>query len=87
MQTAPPSHSPESSRNEVAGTASGRGGEVRRSLVVSIHDVSTVTRATVGRMLEDLDKAGVPVTSLLIIPEHHHRGNIDADAGFAAWMR
>ena len=87
MQTAPPSHSPESSRNEVAGTASGRGGEVRRSLVVSIHDVSTVTRATVGRMLEDLDRAGVPVTSLLIIPDHHHRGNIDADAGFAAWMR
>jgi predicted deacetylase len=38
-------------------------------------------------MLEDLDKAGVPVTSLLIIPDHHHRGNIDADAGFAAWMR
>ncbi len=38
-------------------------------------------------MIRDLAEAGVPTTSLLVIPDHHHRGNIGNDPGFAAWLR
>ena len=79
MQTAPPSLS-------VEGFPEGEGISPRGhppSLVVSIHDLSTVTRSTVERMLEDLDRVGVPVTSLLVIPDHHHKGRIDADPKFS----
>jgi hypothetical protein len=57
------------------------------SLIVSIHDVSTVTRPRVEEMLRDLEAAGAPVTSLLVIPDHHDRGRIDADPGFATWLQ
>lgn len=57
------------------------------SLVVSIHDVSTVTRTRVDDMLRDLEETGVPVTSLLVIPDHHHKGRIDGDPEFGEWLR
>ena len=58
-----------------------------RDLVISIHDVSTVTRCRVEQMLEDLAEVGVGVTSLLVIPDHHHRGAIDRDPDFGTWLR
>jgi hypothetical protein len=61
--------------------------EANAAVVVSIHDVSTITRARVERMLEDLASVGIGITSLLVIPDHHGRGRIDADAEFSAWMR
>jgi predicted deacetylase len=76
MQTAPPNSSvPSAHRGD------------SRALVVSIHDVSTVTRARVAAMLEDLARVGVSVTSLLVIPDHHYRGRIDQDPVFAPWLR
>jgi predicted deacetylase len=57
------------------------------SLVVSIHDVSTVTRERVVGMLKDLKAVGVTVTSLLVIPDHHHKGRIDSDLTFGEWIR
>lgn len=57
------------------------------SLVVSIHDVSTVTRERVVEMLKDLKTVGVTVTSLLVIPDHHHKGRINADPTFVEWLR
>lgn len=57
------------------------------SLVVSIHDLSTITRGSVSRMLEDLAGVGVTATSLLVIPDHHHRGRIDEDPDFGGWLR
>ncbi|MEI6322660.1 MAG: polysaccharide deacetylase family protein [bacterium] len=57
------------------------------SLVVSIHDVSIVTRGIVEEMLEDLAGVGVSVTSLLVIPDHHHRGRIDGNERFSSWLR
>lgn len=59
----------------------------RPALAVSIHDVSPWTRESVARMLADLESAGVGVTSLLVVPDHHHRGAVDADPAFAAWLR
>ena len=80
MQTAP-------SQVHASKSSSGRGSALVPSLVVSIHDVSTVTKTRVVAMIEDLKAAGVPVTSLLVIPDHHHKGRIDADPEFGEWLR
>jgi predicted deacetylase len=56
-------------------------------LTVSIHDVSPWTQAEVEVMLGDLRAVGVGVTSLLVVPDHHHRGTAGADAGFMSWLR
>lgn len=57
------------------------------ALVVSIHDVSPATRAVTERMLDDLAGEGVPVTSLLVIPDHHRQGRIDDNPAFGEWLR
>jgi len=82
MQTAPPSTPLEGSPIEGGDTH----GWLPPSLVVSIHDLSTVTRVSVERMLGDLESVGVPVTSLLVIPDHHHKGRIDADPRFVEML-
>jgi predicted deacetylase len=58
-----------------------------RCLVVSIHDVSPVTRDSVSSILSALAGAGIPRVSLLVIPDHHHRGNITTDPAFTSWLR
>ncbi|HEY5792317.1 MAG TPA: polysaccharide deacetylase family protein [Chthoniobacterales bacterium] len=55
-------------------------------LVVSIHDVSPATREMVELMIADLRAAGVAKTSLLVIPNHHHRGVSLEDPAFAGWL-
>lgn len=57
-----------------------------RGLVVSIHDVSPRTRAATEAMLADLAKWGVGRVSLLVIPDHHHKGHFLKDAGFCGWL-
>jgi len=57
------------------------------SLVVSIHDVAPITRPPIERILTDLKSAGVRVTSLLVVPDYHHRGKSVDDASFASWLR
>jgi len=59
----------------------------QRSLAVSVHDVSPLTRDAVEMMLCDLAEVGVGVTSLLVVPDHHHRADIDKDPDFLAWLR
>jgi uncharacterized protein len=58
-----------------------------RGLVVSIHDVSPRTRATTEAMMADLAEAGVSRVSLLVIPDHHHKGHFLKDPGFCEWLR
>lgn len=58
-----------------------------RALVASIHDVSPSTRSQTERILEDLRALGCAKTSLLVIPDHHRRGRISADAGFCDWLK
>lgn len=58
-----------------------------RSLVVSLHDVSPHTHAECAAILDELRALGVPHTSLLVIPDHHHRGHMLADTNFATWLR
>ncbi len=38
-------------------------------------------------MLSDLAGVGVGVTSLLVVPDHHHKADIDKDPAFLAWLR
>lgn len=59
----------------------------QRSLAVSVHDVSPLTRETTDRMLSDLAAVGIRVTSLLVVPDHHHKADIDKDPAFLAWLR
>ena len=56
------------------------------ALVVSLHDVSPLTREVFTRMLKELAEVGVTKTSLLVIPNHHHRGHMLDDAGFCRWL-
>ena len=89
MQTAPNSNPAEECRAVIpCGVSSRRQIPASdSSLVVSIHDVSPVTRTAVTRILADLMKIGVPVTSLLVIPNHHHKAPIAGDPDFGAWLR
>ncbi len=56
------------------------------ALVVSLHDVSPLTRDVFTSMLKELAGVGVTKTSLLVIPNHHHRGHMLDDAGFCRWL-
>jgi predicted deacetylase len=58
-----------------------------KSLVVSIHDVCQATREGAERILDDLKKSGVRCCSLLVVPDHHHRGVVNENAGFAHWLK
>jgi predicted deacetylase len=58
-----------------------------RALVVSVHDVSPLSREAVTAILAALAQAGVRRVSLLVVPDYHHSGNITRDAVFASWLR
>ena len=57
------------------------------ALALSVHDVSPWTRSSVEIMLRDLAEQGVGITSLLVVPDHHHRGAVDRDPAFLDWLR
>jgi predicted deacetylase len=57
------------------------------SLVISIHDVSPLTRGKVQPMIEDLKAAGAGRVSLLVIPDHHRSGAFSRNPEFCAWLR
>jgi predicted deacetylase len=59
----------------------------REALIVSVHDVAPATRATVERIVEELSHHQVPVCSLLVVPNYHHRGCFAEDPGFVRWLR
>ncbi len=57
-----------------------------KALVVSLHDVSPLTREVFTAMLKELAEVGVTKTSLLVIPNHHRRGHMLDDTGFCRWL-
>lgn len=63
--------------------------EVRadKAVVVSIHDVSPATLERTKEILTDLKRAGAIRCSLLIVPDHHHRGLVSDSDPFAGWLR
>lgn len=58
-----------------------------RALVVSLHDVSPHTWEPCKRILAELDRLGVSRTSLLVIPDHHRRGNFLQNPLFCDWLK
>jgi len=57
-----------------------------RALVVSVHDVSPLTRASCDKIVQELRPLGIATGSLLVIPNHHGKAPVDKDATFKAWM-
>ncbi len=60
---------------------------VENALVVSIHDVAPSTRRAIDEILKDLASCGVKTTSLLVVPNLHHRGRTTANAPVCEWLR
>lgn len=58
----------------------------RPALIVSLHDVSPLTRDRIQTMLADLKALRVDRTSLLVIPNHHHKAPMLEDAGYCRWL-
>ncbi len=58
-----------------------------KALVVSLHDVSPLTREVFTSMLRELAEVGVTRTSLLVIPDHHHRGHMLDQPDFCDWLK
>lgn len=57
-----------------------------RALVVSLHDVSPRTQTACERIIAELAGLGVTRTSLLVIPDHHHRGRVLDDPVCCRWL-
>jgi predicted deacetylase len=57
------------------------------ALVVSIHDLAPANRDVVESVIARLARLGVPVCSLLVVPNYHHRQPIAEDASFLSWLR
>ena len=59
----------------------------REALVVSIHDVAPATQSAVAEIVKELSAHHIPVCSLLVIPNYHHRGSFSEDRGFVRWLQ
>jgi hypothetical protein len=57
-----------------------------RAVVVSIHDVSPLTRGATQAILDRLKALGIARCSLLVVPDHHHRGHFLYDTIFSEWL-
>ena len=53
-----------------------------RTLCIAVHDVAPATWPQCAALLGLLDASGAPPVTLLVVPDYHHRGRADADAGF-----
>lgn len=59
----------------------------RQALIVSVHDVAPTTRAAAEKIITELSHHQVPVSSLLVVPNYHHRGSSMDDRGFVRWLQ
>ena len=60
---------------------------MRKSLVVSLHDVSPRRFDASRRIVKELHELGLQACSLLVIPNHHHQGHFANDPEFCDWLR
>ena len=60
---------------------------MRKSLVVSLHDVCRRHFAASREIIEELHALGVHACSLLVIPNRHHEGHFADDPEFCNWLR
>lgn len=59
----------------------------KKPAVVSVHDVAPATQVASKKIVDELRALGVAVTSLLVVPNYHHRGQSMADREFVQWLR
>jgi predicted deacetylase len=59
----------------------------REALIVSVHDVAPATQAAAEEIVAELSHHRVPVCSLLVVPNYHHRGSSTEDRGFVRWLQ
>ena len=59
----------------------------QQPLVVSLHDVAPRTRNTAQKIIAELTRHGVRVTSLLVVPNYHQSGPSMEDREFVRWLR
>jgi hypothetical protein len=59
----------------------------RAALVVSIHDVAPSTQGRADEIIHELAHHGVAVSSLLVVPNYHHRGCFVDDRNFVRWLQ
>lgn len=59
----------------------------QQRLIVSLHDVSPLTRPACESILDDLARVGCRAVSLLVIPNHHGKAPIRDAPGFDSWVR
>jgi uncharacterized protein len=57
-----------------------------RALVVSVHDVSPFTLQPAQAILGEMRRLGADRCSLLVVPDHHQRGNFLEDKSFCDWL-
>jgi uncharacterized protein len=57
-----------------------------KSLVVSLHDVSPLTRILCESILAQLQELGIHQISLLVIPNYHGQAPIIEDSLFRSWL-
>ena len=57
------------------------------SLVVSVHDIAPSNRDIIEPLLVELNRLGVRVCSLLVVPHYHHEKLIADDREFLTWLR
>ena len=55
---------------------------MKPGLCIAIHDVAPATWPACARLIAVLDAIGAPPATLLVVPDWHRRGAIDADAAF-----
>jgi len=58
----------------------------RRALIVSVHDVAPATRAMAEKIIAEISHHQIPVSSLLVVPNYHHRGSSMEDRDFVRWL-
>lgn len=57
------------------------------SVVVSLHDVAPSTQQIASRIISELSAHGVPVCSVLVVPDYHHEGPLTRHHEFVTWLR
>src|SRR5690349_21809889 len=57
------------------------------SVVVSLHDVAPCTQQITNTIISELNAHGVPVCSILVVPNYHHKGVLSRHREFVRWLR
>ena len=54
----------------------------QKSLIVSLHDVHPGSQAQIAEQMAFLADHGITRSSILVVPEFHHRGSLLRDGNF-----